>query len=166
MRRVIRGAAIICLLLPLTACGFRQVFSNDLYGFLEGLTGVIGSSQITSDKELIGERTKEKDAYAGRYWAECRGSTGKDVVFGGGSIDSRRLYLSGYVLTESGRAVVRIRMNEDVSELETDEDGYFETELHLNAGGNYIMVSYDNFVGTVDMTVRYAGSGGIAGFFK
>lgn len=166
MRKVIRGAAIICLLLPLTACGFRQIFSNDLYHFLEGISGIIGSAQITSDGDLIGERTDEKDAYTGRYWAECQGSTGKDVVFGGASIDSRKLYVSGYVLTESGKAVVRIRMNEDVTQLETDEDGYFETELYLKAGGNYIMVNYENFIGTVNLTAKYAESGGIAGFFR
>ena len=56
MKKVIRGAAIICLLLPLTACRFRYMNPEDVSGFLENLSGIVGSFQITSDHDLIGER--------------------------------------------------------------------------------------------------------------
>ena len=78
------------------------------------------------------------------------------MVFGGGSVESRKLYLCGYMVTYSGKAVVRIRMNEDVVELEPDEEGYFETSLNLEGGGNYIMVKYENFCGTVEVTSGYS----------
>lgn len=154
MRRVIRGAAIMCLLLPLTACRLRYINPDDVTGLLENLSGIIGSFQITSDCELIGERSCGEDAYTGRYWAECEGNTGKDVVFGGASLESRKLCVFGCVDTWSGRAVIRIRMNGDVTELEPDEDGYFETELKLDSGGNYIIVRYENFTGTVQLTSK------------
>lgn len=154
MRRVIRGAAILCLLLPLTACRFRYMAPDEAVSFVENLAGIVGSFQITSDRDLIGERSCGEDAYTGRYWAECGGNTGKDVVFGGASLETKRLYVSGYVNAYSGRAVVRIRTNGDVMELEPDEDGYFETELKLESGGNYIMVRYEDFSGTVELTSR------------
>ena len=91
-----RRAAIICLLLPLTACRFRYMNPEDVSGFLENLSGIVGSFQITSDHDLIGERGCGEDAYTGRYWAECEGNTGKDVIFGGASLEGRKLYVSGY----------------------------------------------------------------------
>lgn len=38
----------------------------------------------------------------------------------------------------------------------TDEDGYFETELRCTSGGNYVMVDYEDFAGTVEMTCEYS----------
>ena len=154
MKKVIRGAAIICLLLPLTACRFRYMNPEDVSGFLENLSGIVGSFQITSDHDLIGERGCGEDAYTGRYWAECEGNTGKDVIFGGASLEGRKLYVSGHVNARSGKAVIRISMNGDVTELEPDEDGYFSTELKLDSGGNYIMVRYENYIGTVELTSK------------
>ena len=73
------------------------------------------------------------------------------MVFGGGSIETRRLQVYGRILAEEGQATVRIRMNEEVVELEVDEEGRFETELRLKSGGNYIMVDYEEFSGTVEL---------------
>lgn len=160
MRRVIRGALILGLTVQLAACGI-YLDTDQVVDFLEGVTENLGSSQITSDKELIGERLCATDAYTGRYLSDCDRSTGKDVVFGGASIESRKLYLSGCIITYSGQAVIRIRMNDEVIELEPDEDGYFETELSLDSGGNYIMVRYTDFTGTVDLTAGYTPLSGL-----
>ena len=51
-----------------------------------------------------------------------------------------------------GKATVRIRQNEEVKELSVDQDGIFETDLNLENGGNYIMVSYEDFQGSVTLT--------------
>ena len=146
---------LICLVctLGLTACGIQKWRAEEWLGFLDGLAGELGASQITADEDLLGERICQGDAYMGSYLAECDGDTGRDVVFGGGSIESRRLQVSGRILTASGTAVVRIRMNEEVVELTTDENGCFEAELSLKSGGNYIMVDYEGFSGRVVMEV-------------
>ena len=81
--------------------------------------------------------------------------TGRDVVFGGASIHNRDLFLSGHIETESGNATVCIRMNSEVVELAPDADGHFETTLKLNNGGNYIMVVYEDFTGTMEMNSEY-----------
>lgn len=154
MRRVIRGALILGLTVQLAACGI-YLDTGQVLDFLEGVTEDLGASQITQDKNLIGERLCATDAYTGRYLADCDGNTGKDVVFGGASIESRKLYLSGCIITYSGQAVIRIRMNDEVIEVEPDEDGYFKAELNLDSGGNYIMVKYADFTGTVDLAAGY-----------
>lgn len=33
--------------------------------------------------------------------------------------------------------------------------GCFETELYLRSGGNYVMIDFTDFVGTVEMTCEY-----------
>ena len=156
MKKVIIGFIAVCMIFQLTSCRLRVMERDEMMEFLDGLAENLGASQITGDSDLIGERLCGRDAYTGRYLAECDGNTGKDVVFGGGSIETRKVYICGYVMAYSGKATVRIRMNEDVIVLEPDEDGYFSTEVNMNSGGNYIMVNYENFTGTVDLTAGYA----------
>ena len=156
MKRAIVFLLLTALLLCLTGCRFNFMEPEEMQEFLEGVVEDIGDSQITENGDLIGERIlADDDSYAGEYAAECSHMTDRDVVFGGGSIHDRALFLSGHIETESGKATVRIRMNDEVVELEPDADGYFETTLKLNNGGNYIMVVYEDFSGTVEMNSEY-----------
>lgn len=152
MRKRRMAALICCLALSLTGCGFHGWNSWKWIAFADDLAGTLGASQITPDEELFGERVCHDSAYAGSYAAQCQGSTGKDVIFGGGSLQSHRLQVYGRIQADSGRAAVRIRMNEEVVILETDEKGCFETELRLGSGGNFIMVEYEDFYGTVELS--------------
>lgn len=125
---------------------------------LEELVGKLGQTQITDDNELIGSREAGIDNYVGSYGADCDNISGRDVIFGGASARERILYISGNVNIESGTATVRIRLNDEVLELTPDENGYFETELSLVSGGNYIMVQYEDFKGTMDLRSTYDNS--------
>ena len=143
IKKAICGIIVLTVAVQLAACRWWPlVEKEEVAELLDKVAEEIGSYQITSDKDLIGTRLLGEDAYVGRYLGECQGNTGRDVVFGGASIQARKLQVSGYVYTDSGKAVVRIRMNDEVMVLEPDEDGYFATELSLESGGNYIMVVY------------------------
>ena len=151
---IILFLAVLLLSLTRYRCNFTE--PNEMQEFLNGVVENIGDSQITDDDDLIGARfLADNDSYAGEYTAECSHMTGRDVVFGGASIHNRALFLFGHIETESGKATVRIRMNSEVVELEPDADGYIETTLKLNNGGNYIMVIYEDFSGTMEMTCEY-----------
>ena len=39
-----------------------------------------------------------------------------------------------------------------------DENGYFETNLSLESGGNYIMVNYEDFTGIIELYSEYEGA--------
>ena len=151
MKHMLTYLLIAGLILGLIGCKLNDA------EYLEGMVSEIGDSQFTDDKELIGTRVLKDDAdhYAGDYTAACDSVTGRDVVFGGASIHSRDLFLSGHIETESGKATVRIRMNDEVVEREPDADGHFETTLKLDNGGNYIMVIYEDFSGVVEMNSEY-----------
>ena len=156
MKHAIIFLLLTSLLLSLNGCKFNYMEPEEMEEFLDGVVENIGDSQITDDDDLIGARLLvDDDSYVGEYTAECSHMTGRDVVFGGASIHNRDLFLSGHIETESGNATVRIRMNSEVIELEPDADGYFETTLKLDNGGNYIMVVYEDFSGTVEMNSEY-----------
>ena len=156
MKHAIIFLLLTSLLLSLNGCKFNYMEPEEMKEFLDGVVENIGDSQITDDDDLIGARLLvDDDSYVGEYTAECSHMTGRDVVFEGASIHNRDLFLSGHIDAESGKATVRIRMNSEVIELEPDADGYFETTLKLDNGGNYIMVIYDVFSGVVEMNSEY-----------
>ena len=156
MKHTIIFLLLTSLLLSLNGCKFNYMEPEEMKEFLDGVVEDIGDNQITDDDDLIGARLlADDDSYVGEYTAECSHMTGRDVVFGGASIHNRDLFLSGHIETESGNATVRIRMNSEVIELEPDADGYFETTLKLDNGGNYIMVIYEDFSGMLKMTCEY-----------
>lgn len=156
MKHAIIFLLLTVLLLSLTGCRSDFMEPEAMKELLDGVVENIGDSQITDDDDLIGARLMvDDDSYVGEYTAESSHITGRDVVFGGASIHNRALFLSGHIDAESGKATVRIRMNSEVIELEPDADGYFETTLKLDNGGNYIMVIYEDFSGMLKMTCEY-----------
>ena len=157
MKQLITYLLLTGLILGLAGCRLNYMEPEEMQDFLDGVVENIGDSQITDDEDLIGTRTlaDSDDSYAGAYTAECESVTGRDVIFGGASIHNRDLFLSGHIETESGKATVRIRMNDEVVELEPDADGHFETTLKLDNGGNYIMMIYEDFSGMLKMTCEY-----------
>lgn len=157
MKHLLTFLLLAGMLLGLGGCRLNYMEPEEMQDFLDGVVEDIGNSQITGDADLIGIRmlNENSDAYTGEYTTECEAVTGRDVVFGGASIHNRDLFLSGSIDAESGKATVRIRLNEEVIELEPDADGHFETTLKLDNGGNYIMVVYEDFSGTVEMNSEY-----------
>ena len=155
MKRWIALCLLALTLFSLTACRFQYMTPEEMHDFMDGLTQKLGQSQITEETDLIGNRCLNGDGFTGGYRAECEGNTGRDVVFGGASIDRRCIQISGVVETVSGTAQIRIRMNDQTMVLDCDADGNFQTVLSMDNGGNYIMVDYDQFVGRVELDSAY-----------
>lgn len=147
--------AVLCAALLLTGCQWDDASPEELLEAFDGFLGELSQSQLTGDTDLIGVQTFGQDSYEGGYFADCIRQTGRDVVFGGASIQDRVLHCYGSILTESGEAVIRVRLNGQVLFPEIGADGKFDTTLHLEPGGNYIMVDYDHFTGSVEMTCAY-----------
>ncbi len=158
MKRICTFCLLALMAFSMTACKFNYMSPEEVEAYLDGIVNEIGDSQITENGNLIGNRTLDADAYTGEYSSECKACTGRDVVFGGGSIKERKLKVSGRIMTDSGEALIRIRQNDDVVFLNCDEDGYFESTLHLSGGGNYIMAVYEDFTGEITMNCEYADS--------
>lgn len=156
MKKIGFVIALIFFVSVISGCSFHYESPEEVHQFFDGIAKDIGASQITKEEELIGKRQAGEDSYTGVYKANCEGSTGKDVIFGGASIDGRKLYVHGLVHSDQGKATIRVRRNWEVTELIPDENGYFETELSMDNGGNYIMVSYEMFEGIVEIVSEYS----------
>ena len=152
MKKIVSIFAAVCMMFSLAACGMN---ADEVQKFLNGVVKNLGDSQITEDKDLIGIRSLADDAYTGLYRADCHGKTGRDVVFGGASIHSRKLHVYGTVCCNSGNAVVKVRQNEKVNALSLEDNGKFETNLSCTSGGNYIMIDYEDFNGNVELHAEY-----------
>ena len=152
MKRFLLGIGLLCVLLSCCACRITNDTLRDTRRFLEHAISGFGYSQLTPEQDLIGWRIlDESDHYTGFYQSECEGQTGRDVIFGGASFGDRTLRITGKVSAESGSALLRIGMNEEVLEIPLTEDT-FETECNLESGGNYIMICYQDFTGHVEMS--------------
>lgn len=152
---------IVCVLLCLSGCRLNYTAPGKMDSYLDGIAEKIGNSQITEDDGLIGQRDLGDDAYCGSYISDCNSQTGRDVVFGGASTHERVLRCYGSIQSKEGTAQIRIRMNDEVIILQTDETGNYETILHLKSGGNYIKIDYSDFSGSVEMTCEYSEKSGL-----
>lgn len=161
MKHLLTYLLLAGLLLGLAGCRLNDMEPEKMREFLDDVVEHIGDSQITHDEGLIGTRVliNSADSYTGEYTAACSDTSGRDVVFGGASIHNRELFLCGSIKAESGTAAVRVRLNAEVLELEPNADGYFETNLKLDNGGNYIMVMYGDFSGLIELTCAYVAQG-------
>ena len=151
MKRAAAVLLTLALMLSLTACmsrGSMQLKRADRY--FDDLRGAFKMSDVTNSARLIGKRENN-----GSYTAQCENETGRDTVFGGASARDKLIKVKAYIETESGSAVIRLRMDGKVLEYTPDTDGRFDREFNFQNGGNYIMIDFDRFTGTVQMTAEY-----------
>lgn len=135
----------------------RKPSAQQIVDDFDSIVHVISLTQITRDSKLIGKRENVgKDTYIGIYSSSCISENGRDVVFGGASVKDRKIKLKVKILTESGAASLRVRTGSDVKEYSVDENGIIEKTFDFDSGGNYAMIIYNNFTGTVEMTSEYA----------
>ena len=113
MKRAAAVLLTLALMLSLTACmsrGSMQLKRADRY--FDDLRGAFKMSDVTNSAKLIGKRENNgKDWFTGSYTAQCENETGRDTVFGGASARDRRIKVKAYIKTETGSAVIRLRMN-------------------------------------------------------
>lgn len=157
MKRAVAVLLTLALMLSLTACmsrGSMQLKRVDRC--FDDLRGAFKMSDVTSSAKLIGKRENNgRDWFTGSYTAQCENETGRDTVFGGASARNRRIKVKAHIKTETGSAVIRLRMNGRATKFLPDSDGNFEREFDFGSGGNYIMVDFNRFTGTVWMTAEY-----------
>ena len=157
MKRTVAVLLTLALMLSLTACMSRENLRfKRVDRCFDDLRGAFKMSDVTSSAELIGRRkNRNGNWFIGSYTAQCENETGRDTVFGGASARDKLIKVKAYIKTESGSAVIRLRMDGKVLEYTPDTDGRFEREFNFQNGGNYIMIDFDRFTGTVQMTAEY-----------
>ena len=159
MKKYMTCILLICMVGVLSGCSEwkdSRLDGKDALGQVEEWSESLGKKQLTKDTDLIGTRTldQEGDFYNGDYAAIVEDATGRDVGFGGAGIEERMIVYSGKVTVTSGDVKIRVRMNEDVVYITPDENGHFEKEFSFTSGGNYLMVDYEDFTGSIDLRCK------------
>lgn len=125
MKIVIAGALLICVLTVLAGCTDWNDNSDGIKIIeqVKDWTETLGKKQITKYSDLCGERILEQegDYYSGSYIAQTERMEGREVIFGGASVENRTVICSGNIETKSGSVAIRVRMNEEVIYLSPDE---------------------------------------------
>ena len=129
----------------------EKIDPQQLYERLEKGVNRLGERQITGDEYLTGKRVCG-DSYTGSYTAHCEGVTGREVIFGGASMAGRMLRISSEIETESGEAVLRIRMGNGTEEYPESA----ALTVDFDSGGCYVILLYDDFTGDITVTSEYA----------
>ena len=155
MRRLIALFIIIAIVSSFTGC-FSHFDAEKALETFDRAVSLLGRTQLTDSLSLIGKRSfNGSDRYTGSYYADCSCKSGRDVIFGGASIKDCKIELKAHIDSKKGTAVVRIRIGTDVREYYPDENGDIALTLDFEAGGDYIMVDYEDFHGQVELYSEY-----------
>ena len=90
------------LLLPVLLCTAGCSVKSGIRSGYEKVISAMGTLTPTPDAALIGVRTPGRDDCTGAYAASCEKARGKDVVFGGCGLQTRRLEITGSVSCQAG----------------------------------------------------------------
>ena len=136
-----------------TVCKVTNIETKAIVQCYGDFIEMLGKIELTSKRDLIGKRENQDD-YTGVYSADCKNESGKDVVFGGTSLNARKIHLLGRIETEKGSAVLRVRSGAKVKEYSPDENGKFDLDLKFG-GSSYIVVCFDKFSGKIELKSEY-----------
>lgn len=154
MKKFAAFAAVVLLLVTVSGCRILEFSKQSILESYDNALSSLGRYCLTEDDCLIGTRSFAGDDYTGSYSAQYQGQSGREVVFGGTSIEDRSLRISGRVVVSEGSAELCVRLGTAVVLLETGQDGSFDSEIRLTGGSNYVMLDFENFTGSVEIAVE------------
>lgn len=117
---------------------------------------VVGDFNLTKDSKLKGHRTFGKDHYVGEYKVEYENFTGKEILFGGTTIERDNgdsIHLKIEVLDSLGDLNIYMRLKDKKDNIVSD-DGIYEYEFNVKDGSNYFIIEADNYSGKINVNIE------------
>lgn len=121
----------------------------------ERVVSAMGKLTCTPEYALIGTRMNRDDNYTGAYAAACEQARGTDIVFGGCSLQTRKIKVTGEVSCQSGLVQLLIKNGSDELRLIPDAAGKISQEITETGGDWYLAVKYADFSGNVTLCSTY-----------
>lgn len=152
MRKTIWLSLVLCCVLSLTACSKDEII-DDFNHVLES----IGNDNLTGNKKLQGNREFGENSYVGTYKADYDNFTGKEILFGGTSLDrddGNEIHISCDLDIGSGTAKVILQTGNDESKILCETSQRYSEVIELSAASNYIIIQAENFMGSCELTVE------------
>lgn len=138
----------------LTGCS-----KDELIDKYKNISEKLGDTILTSDYKLKGKRTFGLDHYVGVYEAEYKNYTGKEVVFGGTTIEKDNddnIHIKIIIEDSNGSVQVIQKLKEEDRILAT-KDGIYGYDFNINDGSNYLIIDLKDYSGKININVDYIG---------
>ena len=152
MRKVIALCLILCCMFSLCACSKDEIVEQ----YNEALQAV-GDNNLTNNKDLQVTRQLGEDSYVGTYQADYDDFTGKEIVFGGTSLErdaGNEINISCDLQITDGTVKLLLQTGDSDPQILSNEDGSYSDTIELPAASNYIVIESENFTGTVNLTIK------------
>lgn len=142
------------LLLPVLLCTAGCSVKSGIRSGYEKVISAMGTLTPTPNAALIGVRTPGRDDCTGAYAASCEKARGKDVVFGGCGLQTRRLEITGSVSCQAGFVQILLKNGSKEIRLTPNSSGSIAESI-CGAGGDwYLSVEYADFSSSVTLCSR------------
>lgn len=141
---------ILCLICCFCSCTSADV--QECVSLCNNVIENLGALVLTPDENLIGIREK-RDGYCGSYRVNCEEKSGKEIVFGGTSLEKRERILSGTVQSSKGEVRIILQKGPQTIQIFPDESGSIYREV-TSFSSFYIRLEYEDFSGTVELSLE------------
>lgn len=150
--------SFLAILFILTGCSStganddENIITDGIRKAGESATGFAGGGALTDDKSLQGERTFGADEYAGTYQAEYQSFSGREILFGGASLERKAddtLHIESNVNAQSGEVEIYWTSGESEPELLFHGAGEHSATIQLKGGWEYLSIEGTEFAGDV-----------------
>lgn len=152
MRKLLSICLIFICLISVSACSKEEIVD----GYNQVLQD-IGESNLTSDKELQGERKFGEDSYVGSYEADYKEYSGEEKIFGGTALErdsGNEISIECNIRMEDGKIRLLLQTGDSDPKVLFETSGNYSDTLELPSASNYITIQADNFTGTIDLNIK------------
>lgn len=154
-----KGLLIIVAIIMLSIAGCSNTAVNWKTSLVDGFNNWLQSFSkyaLTKDFELQGIREYGMDAYTGSYEATYEDWTGKELIFGGTSLErenGNQLKATYRLTVTNGTArFYWITAGQEYTIAESDAENIFE--FTLGSGDNYLVLEGNHLSGTLSLNVE------------
>ncbi len=129
---------------------------EDILNIYDKFNRTIGDLNLTKDSKLKGTRTFGIDHYVGTYEVKYKNFKGKEIVFGGTTIERENgdtIHINLNIKDSKGK--IKIYMNlKNNKEILATGDGTYEFDFNVKDGSNYLIIELDDYSGNITINIE------------
>ncbi len=129
--------------------------SKDVFlDYYKDINEKVGDLVLTNKTNLKGNREFGKDHYTGTYKVTYENFTGKEVIFGGTTIEQDEKNINVKLNIENSSGTIKVIMNlKGNEETLATKDGSYEFDFNIKDGSNYLIIKTDEYSGKVNIEI-------------
>lgn len=151
MRNITKIIILIIICLFMTSCS-----KDDIIKTYDNINKTLGDLSLTNDNNLKGTRTFGLDHYVGTYKVEYKNFSGKEILFGGTTIDRKNTStIKINIKVENSKGKLEIIMNtKNKEEVLANTNGSYEYQFDIKDGSNYFLISGTKYSGKINIEIN------------